>query len=68
MYDTKWQKYTSLYICPQPKKCTTPRENSNVKLWTLGNYVNVGSSIITNEPLWRGDMIIEEATHVWDRR
>lgn len=30
-------------------------------------YVNIGSSIVTNIPLWWGGLIMEEAVFVWEQ-
>ena len=45
-----------LHICKNP-------QNIKGKLWTLGDYgcVYVGSSAITNVPLWWGMLLVREA-------
>ena len=54
----------SLYICPKPIGCTTPRvslKTNSGQLWCL----SVGSSVITNVPLWWVTLLMGGAMHVW---
>ena len=52
-----------MIIClPKPIECTIPRLKPNVNYVTLGdNDFNAGSSAITNEPLWGGEVDNVEA-------
>lgn len=44
--------YMSLCICPNiDKECITLRVNHNVNYGRHGDDINVGSSVVTNEPL-----------------
>lgn len=59
--------YMSLYIHPTCRVYNT-KNGCQGKWWTLGVIdvlINIGSSIVANESIWWGILIMEEVMHVW---